>query len=71
MTSDNFSIVPNISRRENFIGSRVGGIRDLKIYDAVATTLPHYRKFRAVWLSRSRRTMWEKYPKKLVRAVSE
>ena len=32
----------------------------------------HYRKFLAVWPSRSRLTMWPKYPKnKLVRAVSE
>ena len=32
----------------------------------------HYRKFLAVWPSRSRLTMWPKYPKnKLVRAVSD
>ena len=32
----------------------------------------HYRKFLAVWPSRSRPTKWAKYPKnKLVRAVSE
>ena len=32
----------------------------------------HYRKFLAVRPSRSRRTMWAKYPKnKVIRAVSE
>ena len=53
--------------------------RDFKIYDADVNqsvtsnmTLQYRNNFFAIITSRSRRTMWTKYPKnKLVRAVSE